>query len=105
MYLEAKGVMHRDLKPENILIDPQTHALKLADFGSAKILNPGQASTTYICTRCAHHAARYATIRAASLRAAEQRSSSAVADALLPVSAGTTEHPSSSSTATSTQRK
>ena len=105
MYLEAKGVMHRDLKPENILIDPQTHALKLADFGSAKILNPGQASTTYICTRCAHHAARYAIIRAASLRAAEQRSSSAVADALSLVSAGTTEHPSSSSTATSTPRK
>ena len=55
MYLEAKGVVHRDLKPENILIDPHTHTLKLADFGSAKFLQPGQANVTYICTRCVHH--------------------------------------------------
>jgi glycogen synthase kinase 3 beta len=56
LHLEAKGVMHRDLKPENILIDPHNHALKLADFGSAKTITPGCSSTTYICTRCAHHA-------------------------------------------------
>ena len=43
-------------------------------------------------------------MRAESLSAAKQRSSSAVADALSLMSVGTTEHPSSSSTATSTQK-
>ena len=51
VFLEAKGIMHRDIKPENVLVDTASHVLKLADFGSAKEVVPGENSTTYICTR------------------------------------------------------
>ena len=37
-YLHSKNVLHRDLKPENILLDGNMH-IKLADFGTAKILD------------------------------------------------------------------
>jgi hypothetical protein len=32
------GVCHRDIKPQNLLVNPQTHQLKICDFGSAKAL-------------------------------------------------------------------
>ena len=51
LFLHQLGVVHRDLKPENVLLDPSTHILKLADFGSAKQLVQGQRSTTYIASR------------------------------------------------------
>jgi len=31
------GVVHRDIKPANVLFDPNTQALKLTDFGSARV--------------------------------------------------------------------
>ncbi len=36
-YMHSQGIIHRDLKPENILLDFAYH-LKLADFGTAKLL-------------------------------------------------------------------
>ncbi|XP_074263271.1 shaggy-related protein kinase theta-like [Silene latifolia] len=45
------GVCHRDIKPQNILVNPRTHQVKLCDFGSAKILVPGEPNISYICSR------------------------------------------------------
>ncbi|PIN04167.1 Glycogen synthase kinase-3 [Handroanthus impetiginosus] len=45
------GVCHRDLKPQNVLVDPQTHHVKICDFGSAKVLVRGEANISYICSR------------------------------------------------------
>lgn len=50
-FMHAQDCAHRDLKPENILIDPSSHVLKIADFGSAKQLKKGAANVTYICSR------------------------------------------------------
>ena len=41
-YIHSLGVCHRDIKPQNLLVHPETHVLKLCDFGSAKILVKGE---------------------------------------------------------------
>jgi len=47
-HLDGMAICHRDVKPENVLLDGRI--LKLADFGSAKVLHGGP-STSYICAR------------------------------------------------------
>jgi serine/threonine protein kinase len=49
--MHLKGVCHRDIKPQNCLVDPSCHILKICDFGSAKKLQKGEDSVSYICSR------------------------------------------------------
>eukprot|EP01121_Diplochlamys_sp_Union-15-3_P009223 TRINITY_DN2501_c0_g1_i1.p1 TRINITY_DN2501_c0_g1~~TRINITY_DN2501_c0_g1_i1.p1 ORF type:complete len:367 (+),score=41.62 TRINITY_DN2501_c0_g1_i1:49-1101(+) len=50
-YIHSIGICHRDIKPQNLLIDPQTHQLKICDFGSAKVLVQGKTNVSYVCSR------------------------------------------------------
>jgi serine/threonine protein kinase len=50
-YIHNVNICHRDIKPQNILIDIKDHKLVLCDFGSAKKLEKGQTSVSYICSR------------------------------------------------------
>jgi serine/threonine-protein kinase Chk2 len=47
-YLHERGIVHRDIKPENILLMNKNLAVKLADFGLAKIIGE-ESFTTTLC--------------------------------------------------------
>ena len=32
-YIHSRGICHRDVKPQNLLLNPETHVIKLCDFG------------------------------------------------------------------------
>lgn len=49
-YLKSLGICHRDIKPANIVIDPFSKALKIIDFGSAKVLKNGEKNNPLVCT-------------------------------------------------------
>lgn len=44
-YLHGKGVIYRDMKPSNVMIEHGTGAVKLVDFGIAKLFQPAQRGT------------------------------------------------------------
>ncbi|GAA5986030.1 hypothetical protein JCM5350_005505 [Sporobolomyces pararoseus] len=55
-WCHAIGVCHRDIKPHNILVEyalfiQETGRTVLIDFGSAKVLKPGDENVTYTCSR------------------------------------------------------
>ena len=50
-YMHNISICHRDIKPQNILINIHDHRVVLCDFGSAKVLKPGECSIAYICSR------------------------------------------------------
>lgn len=44
------GLMHRDMKPSNLLLD-KFGTLKLADFGSTRVVDPGFVYTLDVGTK------------------------------------------------------
>jgi serine/threonine-protein kinase len=36
-YAHSQNIVHRDIKPSNIMYDPETHKIKITDFGIARI--------------------------------------------------------------------
>lgn len=48
-YLHGKRVLHRDIKDENIIINSKFH-IRLIDFGSAALLEPGKLFYTFCGT-------------------------------------------------------
>ncbi|MCP4697797.1 MAG: CHASE2 domain-containing protein [Gammaproteobacteria bacterium] len=47
-YAHLQGVVHRDIKPANILYNPATNAIKLTDFGIARITDTKKTKTGVI---------------------------------------------------------
>jgi CHASE2 domain-containing sensor protein/tRNA A-37 threonylcarbamoyl transferase component Bud32 len=44
-YAHAQQVVHRDIKPSNIMYDPETHGVKITDFGIARITDASKTRT------------------------------------------------------------
>ncbi|BGP40201.1 regulator of ime2 [Rhodotorula kratochvilovae] len=50
-FVHSVGICHRDVKPHNLMCDAETGRLVLIDFGSAKVLKPGEPNVAYTCSR------------------------------------------------------
>mmetsp|Transcript_28649 Transcript_28649/g.52146 ORF Transcript_28649/g.52146 Transcript_28649/m.52146 type:complete len:727 (-) Transcript_28649:61-2241(-) len=50
-YCHRHDVIHRDIKPENLLINPADFALRLCDFGFARMMTSDSPLTDYVATR------------------------------------------------------
>ena len=44
-YAHRQNVIHRDIKPANIMFDPDSNALKITDFGIARLTDGGSTKT------------------------------------------------------------
>ncbi len=44
-YAHKEKVVHRDIKPSNIMYDPDSHTVKLADFGIARLTDSSKTRT------------------------------------------------------------
>jgi serine/threonine-protein kinase len=47
-YAHRQQVVHRDIKPANILLDPVSHAVKVSDFGIARITDSSKTKTALL---------------------------------------------------------
>lgn len=54
-YLHERNIVHRDIKPENILLTDKNLAVKIADFGLAKIIGEESFTTTLCGTPSCKH--------------------------------------------------
>lgn len=50
-HLHDLGITHRDIKTDNLLVDIGKEKLEICDFGTAKIIQKGEASVSYIASR------------------------------------------------------
>jgi serine/threonine protein kinase len=76
VYIHAKGIAHRDLKPENLLLTHGDEAVKVVDFGFAKMMKSEQDMLQTACGKL--HTLSQETLTAAYLHSKQQTARHAV---------------------------